>query len=151
MNWMYALILLIALHAAQVGNGAMASSDASASTVARMELGSKNNQMRFFPQTVRLWKGEAYKLIIHNPSPVMHEFDAPQLAKFVRSRKVEVRDGKGRLVAEIHGTAPREMVVAPFSTVEWYFVAMRTSGKLTFICDLPGHRAAGMVGVIWIE
>jgi uncharacterized cupredoxin-like copper-binding protein len=35
--------------------------------------------------------------------------------------------------------------------VEWYFVPVRTVKRGEFVCAMPGHKEAGMVGTFSIE
>jgi uncharacterized cupredoxin-like copper-binding protein len=115
-----------------------------------LTLGSADNRMAFTPDALSFEVGKLYKLILVNPSPQRHEFDATELGKAVSTRKVEVISPEGEEVAEIVG-AVREIEVAPQATVEWYFVPRRRVARGAFVCDLPGHKAAGMRGTFSIR
>ena len=113
-------------------------------------LGDKDNKLLFAPNTLRFETGKLYKLLLVNASPQKHEFVAGELSDSVFTIKAEVVTANGEEIAEIGGII-REIEMGPGVTVEWYFVPLRTVKEATFICDLPGHLAAGMKGTLKIE
>lgn len=115
--------------------------------VMNVTLGSPENPMRFVPAQLEFRVGKLYKLFIKNGSTVFHEFDAPEFVERVYSLKTEVYDKEGDKVAEVYGT-PREIEMGPGVTVEWVFLVVRAGENLALMCDLPGHKEAGMMGTI---
>jgi uncharacterized cupredoxin-like copper-binding protein len=113
-------------------------------------LGDKDNKLVFMPNTLRFETGKLYKLLLVNDSPQKHEFVAAELTDSVFTIKAEVVTKEGEEIAEICGII-REIEMAPGVTVEWYFVPLRTVKQAAFICDQPGHLAAGMKGTFKIE
>ena len=122
--------------------------------IVRVELGSKQNELRFSPSDLTFETGKLYRLILTNPSKKKHYFTSPGLSAMVYTRKVQiVADGTTR--AEIKG-AIREIEVYPGGVAEWWFVPIAT-GKLTDLhCNIQDadgrtHAAKGMVGTIVIK
>lgn len=113
-------------------------------------LGNKNNQLRFFPSTLSFDTGKLYKLILKNPSPQKHYFNASHLSRSVFTRKVQVMNKKNSVIAEIKGTV-HEIEVYPGGTVEWWFVPVKTLTSSPLKCSISGHSAAGMTGNITIK
>ena len=118
--------------------------------VVKVQLGSEDNQMRFFPAKIALRAGERYIVFLSNPSPVTHEFASSTFANFIVTEKVKVFSAEGDLVAYIVGDI-REVELLPGGFVEWIFVAKTASPHIELFCDIPGHRDAGMVGEIQIQ
>ena len=120
----------------------------------RVELGSKDGELKFVPDSLTFETGKLYKLILSNPSNGKHYFTSPGLAAKVFTRKVQIVEGSDTL-AEIKG-AIREVEVYPGATAEWWFVPVAT-GKLDdlhcHISDEDGstHAEKGMIGTILIE
>lgn len=115
-----------------------------------LEMGAKGTAMYFKPKHLELETGKAYKLLLKNVDAVKHELDAAEFADKIFTRKVEVKDEKGEMLAEIKGSV-REIEVGPKSEVEWYIVPVQTGKNLEMNCALPGHKEAGMVGTITIN
>ena len=115
-----------------------------------VQLGDKNNQMRFFPGHILLTRGDDYKLVITNPSPVTHEFASLALIHLVETDKMEIFDKNGGLVAYIRG-AIAEVELLPGGRIEWAFRVMKSSDNVDLFCDIPGHFDAGMIGKIEIR
>jgi uncharacterized cupredoxin-like copper-binding protein len=115
-----------------------------------LTLGNADSKTVFSPKHLAFETGKLYKLLLINPSPEKHEFDGAALAEAVYTRKVEVVGPDGTELAEIKGSV-REIKVMPGTTVEWYFVPVRTVKRGEFVCAMPGHKEAGMVGTFSIE
>ncbi|TFH44484.1 MAG: biphenyl 2,3-dioxygenase [Lysobacterales bacterium] len=115
-----------------------------------LEMGAMGTAMYFKPNHLELETGKAYKLLLKNVDAVKHELDAAEFAEKIFTRKVEVKDEKGEMLAEIKGSV-REIEVGPQSEVEWYIVPVQTGKNLEMNCALPGHKEAGMVGTITIN
>jgi uncharacterized cupredoxin-like copper-binding protein len=115
-----------------------------------LTLGSKDDKMVFTPRTLTFETGQLYKLLLLNGSPQKHEFDSTALSEAVFTHKVEVVSPEGQEIAEIVG-AVREIEVGPGTTVEWYFVPVRAVKQGDIVCDLPGHKQAGMTATFSIQ
>lgn len=116
----------------------------------RVELGSPDNQLRFFPDTLELTAGTRYRLTLHNPSATPHYFTATELFRNVFTEKVIVLGQTGQRLGEVKGMI-LDLEVYPGGTIEWWFIPARTldMGKLS--CSLAGHAEKGMVGTISIK
>lgn len=115
-----------------------------------IEMGSTAQGMYFSPNHLDLQTGKAYKLVLKNVDKVKHELDAAEFAGKVFTRKVQVVDEHGNMLAEIKGSV-REIEVGPGGEVEWFIVPVQTGKNLAMVCALPGHREAGMIGTITIN
>jgi uncharacterized cupredoxin-like copper-binding protein len=115
----------------------------------RIEVGTKDNALRFVPDHLRLERGAYYKLIIHNPSPQAHYFTAEALATRAFTRKVEVVNPSGETLVEVHG-AVHDLELQPGATAAWYLYPMTNGEDLPLYCHKEGHREGGMVGAVTI-
>ena len=115
-----------------------------------VEMGTTAQGMYFKPNHLQLETGKAYKLVLKNVDIVKHELEATEFAEKVFTRKVEVKDSDGNMLAEIKGSV-REIEVGPGGEVEWFVVPVQTGKNLAMECALPGHKEAGMIGTITIN
>lgn len=115
-----------------------------------VQLGSKDNAMRFFPGHISLFKGERYVLVLTNPSPVTHEFASETFHRLVSTEKLKIFDERDKLVAYVVGPIV-EVELLPGGRIEWTFVPQRTGTDIDLFCDIPGHKDAGMVGTMEIR
>jgi uncharacterized cupredoxin-like copper-binding protein len=115
-----------------------------------IEMGSNAGGMYFKPNHLEFETGKAYKLVLRNTDAIKHEVEAGEFAEKVFTRKVEVKDKNGNMLAEIKGSV-REVEVGPKSEVEWFIVPVQTGKNLAMECALRGHKEAGMVGTITIN
>ncbi|MFT6909183.1 MAG: putative cupredoxin-like copper-binding protein [Oleiphilaceae bacterium] len=116
----------------------------------KLEMGSNTKGMYFLPNELNLVTGQAYKLVLINTDAIKHELDAVEFVEKIFTRKVEIHTEKGAFLAEIKGHI-REIEVGPHASVEWYFVPVQTGAQIEMICAIPGHKEAGMVGLINIK
>lgn len=115
-----------------------------------VQLGDKDNAMRFFPGHISLLKGERYVLVLTNPSPVTHEFASETFHTLVTTEKLKIFDERDKLVAYVVGPIV-EVELLPGGRIEWTFVPQRTGTDIDLFCDIPGHKDAGMVGSMEIR
>jgi len=116
----------------------------------KVEVGTKDNALRFAPDHLSFKRGVYYRLVIHNPSPQAHYFTAEALATHAFTRKVELLSASGEALAEVHGSI-HDLDLAPGATVAWYFYPMTNGEDLPLYCHKEGHRQGGMVGAITIS
>ncbi len=116
----------------------------------RLELGNKQNALRFFPADLKFETGKLYKLVLYNPSGMKHYFSSESMAGAVFTRKVQVNGKDGKPIAEVKGVI-REIEVYPDSTAEWWFVPVKSGTFSDLKCTIAGHTEAGMVGTIVIK
>ncbi len=115
-----------------------------------VNLGNKQNQLRFYPDKLSFETGKLYKLVIRNPSKQKHYFTAEGLARAVFTRKVQIVSKTHQTLAEVKGGI-HEIEVYPGGTAEWWFVPVKTLKAGRLHCAIKGHTAAGMTGQISIQ
>lgn len=115
-----------------------------------VEMGSEGNRMYFRPNHLELETGKAYKVVLKNTDKTKHELEAHEFVEKIFTRKVEVIDHEGQMLAEIKGSVS-EVEVGPGGEVEWFIVPVQTGKNLGMDCALPGHKEAGMFGTITIN
>lgn len=115
-----------------------------------IEMGTNIEGMYFKPDYLEFQTGKAYKLILKNTDTINHEIEVGGFAEKVFTRKVEVKDKAGNLLADIKGSV-RKIEIGPNSEVEWYIVPIQTGEDLVMECAIPGHKEAGMTGIIDIN
>ncbi|MHB8881400.1 MAG: cupredoxin domain-containing protein [Thermodesulfovibrionales bacterium] len=150
---MAALVLMFTVSLAFAGAGtANAAGDLTAQTPieVRIQLGNKENSLRFFPDTIELETGRLYKVVLHNPSSLPHYFSSEGLSRAVFTRKVQVLGPDGKTIAEVKG-AILEIEIFPGGTAEWWFVPVKTVTLNDLKCTVKGHSEGGMVGTITIK
>ena len=115
MNWFRVTLLLAGISLAFAGTPAQEQHGPPATEV-RVELGTKDGQLRFVPDTLTFARKSYYKLLISNPSPAAHYFSSGALSTHVFTRKVEILDAKGEPLAEVHGGI-HDLEIAPGQSV----------------------------------
>ena len=116
----------------------------------RVQLGDKDNAMRFTPDRIELETGRLYKLVLDNQSPQKHYFSSDSLAGAVYTRKVQVLDQAGATLVEVKG-AIREIEVYPGLRAEWWLVPVKAGTFSDLKCTITGHAERGMIGTIVIR
>ena len=116
----------------------------------RVELGNKEDALRFFPDLIQLETGKLYRLILLNPSRHKHYFSSEGMSQAVFTRKVQINGKDGKPIAEVKGQI-REIEVYPEGFAEWWFVPVKTGVFDDLKCTIPGHADEGMVGKIIIK
>lgn len=146
-----ALVLAAAVPVA-CASGAYAAGDLSRANPEKIviEMGSDGQRMYFRPNHLEFETGKAYKVVLKNSDKIKHEVEANEFVEKIFTRKVEVLDHDGQMLAEIKGNVS-EVEVGPGGEVEWFIVPVQTGKNLAMGCALPGHKEAGMVGTITIN
>ncbi len=115
-----------------------------------LEMGTKDGHMYFKPSHLEFETGKAYNLVLKNVDVIKHEVESHGLVERIFTRKVEIANASGDLVAEIKGNI-REIEIGPGQEVQWFFVPIQPGAKLEMTCALEGHAEAGMIGDITIH
>ena len=115
-----------------------------------IELGSADGGMYVRPNTFEFVTGQAYKLSLVNVDVIKHELALNEMGERIFTRKVQIDDADGNLVAEIKGQI-REIEVGPGKTVDWYIVPIQTLDESQITCELEGHMEAGMWATVTIK
>ena len=149
---MKALPILFATTALLFASGAQAAGDMSRADPQEIviEMGTSGDKMYFKPDHLDLETGNAYKIVLKNVDEIKHEFAGHEFIEKLFTRKIEIADPSGGLVAEIKGNI-REIEVGPKREVEWFIVPIQTGEDIPMECELPGHKEAGMVGTVTIK
>ena len=143
------LFFAVAASVALAGS-AYAEGDLSRANVQRvvMELGSNADGTMFLgPDNYEFETGQAYVWVLTNTDDLIHELAIGEMRERIFTRKIEIADADGNLVAEIKGDIA-EVELGPNQTIEWYFVPVQTAEAIDIACELPGHREAGMFGTV---
>lgn len=106
--------------------------------------------MYFKPNHIDLETGKAYKIVFKNTDKIKHEFAAPELIGKVFTRKVEVLGPDGKMAAEVKGYVT-EIEVAGGGVSEWFIVPVQPGKDIPIVCEIEGHKEAGMVGTVTIN
>ncbi len=105
-------------------------------------------EFSFTPNHLEFETGKLYKLVIRNEGKIKHEIDSASISHLAYTRKIQILDKKGALIAEVKGV-PAEIEVGAGYEVEWWFVPIATTGgKEPYVCLLPGHYESGMHGTL---
>jgi uncharacterized cupredoxin-like copper-binding protein len=115
-----------------------------------LELGTNSGGMYLKPSHLKFKTGQAYNLVLKNVDKEKHEIEAHEFVEKIFTRKVEIENSKGGLVAEIKGSII-EIEIGPGQEIQWFFVPVQTGSDMEMVCALPGHKEAGMHGLITIE
>ena len=152
MKSLYFMLVLTAIFGLAGTATALAAGDltAQAATEVKVQLGDKENALRFFPDRLELETGKLYKLVLHNASATAHYFSSEGLSRAVFTRKAQVLGPDGKTIAEVKGTV-FEIEIYPGGTAEWWFVPVKTVTLNDLKCTVKGHAEGGMVGAITIK
>jgi uncharacterized cupredoxin-like copper-binding protein len=149
---MKTLAILMSTAALLVASSAYAAGDLSRADPQEIiiEMGTSGDKMYFKPDHLDLETGKAYKIVLRNVDDAKHEFAGHELMEKLFTRKVEISDASGNLVAEIKGNI-REIEVGPMREVEWFIVSIQTGENIPMECEIEGHKEAGMFGTVTIK
>jgi len=103
----------------------------------RIDLG----EMFFKPKDVSLEAGKPYVIELANTGKVKHEFSASKFFRSVATRKME------NTGSEVKVPYFTEVEVLAGKSVE-LFVVPTVQGSFEMLCEIKGHREAGMEGTI---
>ncbi len=149
---MRTIAFLLSTTAFLLASGAQAAGDLSRANPQEVviEMGTSGDKMYFKPDHLDLETGKAYKIVLRNVDEAKHEFAGHELIEKLFTRKVEIADASGGLVAEIKGNV-REVEVGPKREVEWFIVPIQTGENIPMECEIEGHKEAGMYGTVTIK
>lgn len=109
-----------------------------------VELGSNDNGMFINFAVSDFNTGQAYDLVITNTDDFKHEIALNEFGEVIFTRKLEISDADGNLVAEIKGQI-REVEIGASQTVHWFIVPVQSSSEpFEITCELDGHYDSGM-------
>lgn len=102
------------------------------------------NEFSFAPKQTTLEVGKPYKIQMKNVGAVKHEATAPEFFKTIAFRKAE--DGIG----EFKGPAPLEVETFAGKQTDLFLIPTK-AGTYEILCEIEGHREAGMVGTFIVR
>ncbi len=143
------ILKTVAIGLAILPGAAFAAGDLSRANIQEVaiEMGTNDDGMYFTPSEFKFETGVAYKWVLTNVDDIKHEVSIGEMKEKIFTRKIEIVDAEGELVAEVKGSI-HEVEVGPHQSVEWYFVPVQTGEAMVLACELEGHAEAGMVGTV---
>lgn len=101
--------------------------------------------MLFIPDHVEVHKGEQIKFAVYNSGELDHEFVLATAQENLKHAEAMAMNPEMQ-----HDDDPNARRVAPKKTDEmvWRFTK---AGEFEFACLIPGHRDAGMFGVVEVK
>jgi uncharacterized cupredoxin-like copper-binding protein len=109
----------------------------------RIEAGENGGKMFFKPKNIALKVGTPYVLELANSGKLKHEFTAEKFFPTMAFRKAEDASG------EYKAPMLREAEVKSGQQLDLYLIPTKP-GTYDIICEIPGHKAAGMFGTITV-
>lgn len=103
-----------------------------------------SDAMRYFPDQIRVKKGQTVRLIVRNNGQLPHEVVIGTMDDLKKHAALARQQGEGEL------EAPNIARVAPGGTgrIDWHFTK---AGEFYYGCLTPGHFDAGMIGTIVVR
>ncbi len=92
----------------------------------RITSGIGGEEFSFNPETINVNVSQTIKLVFNNTGTIAHDFEIPDLEIVIQT----TNSG---------------------NTGEITFVAPAAAGSYDFICSIPGHKEAGMVGKLVVN
>lgn len=121
----------------QDGADRVASADWDAMETVSIELG----EFFFAPDAITLQVDQPYKLELKNAGAEKHEFTADAFYRTVAFRKAQDTAG------EYKGPFPSEIEVFAAQQTDLYLIPTKV-GEYELVCEIEGHKEAGMIGTI---
>jgi len=97
----------------------------------------------FTPKDITLEAGQPYVLTVVNTATIEHEFVAEDFFRSVATRKAETTE------SEVKVPFFTEIEVFAGKAAELYLIPL-IPGEYELLCEIEGHREAGMVGTITV-
>lgn len=103
-----------------------------------------SDAMRYFPDQIRVKKGQTVRLVVRNGGQLPHEVVIGTMDDLKKHAALARQQGEGEL------EAPNIARVAPGATgrIDWQFTK---AGEFYYGCLTPGHFDAGMIGTIVVR
>lgn len=115
------------------------------SRVIQVTMQESDGKMLFIPDHVEVHKGEQIKFAVYNSGELDHEFVLATAQENLKHAEAMAMNPEMQ-----HDDDPNARRVAPKKTDEmvWRFTK---AGEFEFACLIPGHRDAGMFGVVEVK
>lgn len=114
------------------------------SRIIQVTMQERDGKMLFVPDRIEVQKGEQIKFMLHNIGELEHEFVLADTEENLEHAEMMMKN------PEMRHVDPNARRLAPKQTDEivWKFT---TAGTFEFACLIPGHRDAGMLGVVDVK
>jgi uncharacterized cupredoxin-like copper-binding protein len=112
--------------------------------VIQVTMGEKDGKMFFAPAKLEVKKGEQVKFMLRNLGDLEHEFVLATTADNLKHAEA-MKANPNMEHDESNGV---ELVAKASGEIVWKFTK---AGDFEYACLIPGHREAGMVGVISVK
>jgi uncharacterized cupredoxin-like copper-binding protein len=111
------------------------------SRTVRMDM---SDEMRFFPSTLTVKRGETVRFVVGNKGTTMHEMVIGTLAELKEHAELMKK------FPDMEHDAPHMAHVRPGTTQEIVWQFNRT-GEFNYACLIAGHFEAGMMGAVVVK
>jgi uncharacterized cupredoxin-like copper-binding protein len=114
------------------------------SSIIQVTMQERDGKMLFAPDRVEIRKGEQIKFVLHNSGELDHEFVLATTQENLEHAEIMKKN------PEMRHADPNARRLAPKQTSElvWKFTK---PGEFEFACLIPGHRDAGMFGIVDVK
>ncbi len=109
-------------------------------------------QTRFDPDSVTVRLGETVHILLDNHDSTLHDLTTDAVAFLVIGSGGAEHAGHGAVESTLDAGRPGPLHVAADAKKRARLVFQATEpGRFDFYCTVPGHKQAGMVGVLVVE
>jgi uncharacterized cupredoxin-like copper-binding protein len=114
------------------------------SKIVRVTMGERDGKMLFAPARIEIRKGEQIKFVLRNDGELDHEFVLANTAENLEHAEAMKKD------PDMAHTDANGRQLGPKKTTEmvWKFTK---AGEFEYSCLIPGHREAGMTGIVVVK
>lgn len=112
--------------------------------IVKVTMGEMEGKMMFMPAKVDVKEGEQIKFMLRNNGELDHEFVLGCAADHLQHAEAMKKNPD---IAH-HDTNAKQLAPKKSSEIVWKFSKV---GEFEFACLIPGHREAGMVGVVVVK
>ena len=109
--------------------------------IIQVTMGESEGKMLFVPVRLEIKKGDQIKFVLRNNGELEHEFVLASTADNLKHAE-EMKKHPDMAHEEPNG---RQLAPKRTSEIVWKF---NKPGEFEFACLIPGHREAGMVGIV---
>ena len=112
--------------------------------IVEVTMGESDGKMLFVPARLEVKKGEQVKFVLRNNGELDHEFVLASTSDNLRHAE-EMKAHPSMVHAEPNG---RQLAPNKTGEMVWRF---SKAGEFEYACLIPGHREAGMTGIIVVK
>ena len=112
--------------------------------IIQVTMGESEGKMLFVPVRLEIKKGDQIKFVLRNNGELEHEFVLASTADNLKHAE-EMKKHPDMAHEEPNG---RQLAPKRTSEIVWKFTK---AGEFEYACLIPGHREAGMIGIIVVK